>query len=247
MRILILGGTSEASDLAARLAQQNAIQAILSLAGRTRQPVLPSIAHRIGGFGGVAGLVAWLRAENIAALVDATHPFARRMSFHVAEAAAACGLPILALRRPAWQPGPEDDWQEYDDHAGILAALGAAPRRVFLTVGRLEVPAYAAAPQHFYLVRSIDPVEPPPLPRAEWITARGPFSQAGETALLRQHGIDCVVSKNSGGSATEAKLLAARALHLPVLLLRRPAKPALPGVATAAAAMAWLQGLPHHG
>lgn len=244
MRILILGGTSEASELVKLLADESFFQATLSLAGRTRQPQIPAgISHRIGGFGGVAGLVQWLRAQQIAVLVDATHPFARVMPFHAAEAAAICGIPMLALRRPAWQAGPGDDWQEYDDHAGIIAALGAGPRRIFLTVGRLEVPAYATAPQHFYLVRSIDPVVPQPLPEAIWLTERGPFDLDHELGLLRQHCIDAVVSKNSGGFATEAKLLAARKLNLPVLLLRRPPKPVAPVATNAAEALDWLRAL----
>lgn len=216
------------------------MRATLSLAGRTQHPALPRIPHRIGGFGGPEGLAAWLREHRVTALVDATHPFASVMPWNAARAARATHTPLLALTRPAWQPSPGDRWTEMAGHEDAIAALGPAPRRIFLTVGRLELPAYACAPQHFYLARSIDPVQPKPLPHAAWLTARGPFTPEGERALLTEHAIEMLITKNSGGTATHAKLEAARALSLPVFLIRRPPRPEGESATTAQAALEWI-------
>jgi precorrin-6A/cobalt-precorrin-6A reductase len=240
MHILILGGTTEASALAALLAQRNDIRATLSLAGRTLRPVLPPIPHRIGGFGGSEGLAAWIRENNVTAVIDATHPFARRMPFNVAEAARKTHIPLLALVRPAWERQAGDQWTQVADHAEAIAALGAARKRVFLTVGRLELEAYAAVPQHFYLARSIDPVEEKPLRDAMWLTSRPPFTVEGERALMREYAINTVITKNSGGGVTSAKLTAARELGVPVILINRPKRPAGECVATAEAALKWI-------
>jgi precorrin-6A/cobalt-precorrin-6A reductase len=240
MHILLLGGTTEAGGLAQLLAAHPAMRVTLSLAGRTQHPVLPPVPHRIGGFGGASGLAQWMRDHQVTALVDATHPFASVMPYNAAKAAQATHTPILALRRPPWQPVSGDNWLQVDSHADAIAALGKTEKRIFLTVGRLELGAYAAAPQHFYAVRTIDPLQSKPLPNAVWITGRGPFSVAGETALITSHQLGMVITKNSGGHATRAKLDAARALGIPVILLRRPPKPPVEETATAEQAMRWI-------
>ena len=238
--VLLLGGTSEASALARLLAARPDIPAMASLAGRTINPVEPPIAYRIGGFGGVEGLCAFLEEHAVTALVDATHPFAERMSANAVEAARRIGVPLLALRRPAWQAVDGDRWSQVADAEAAVQALGDAPRRVFLTTGRLELPAFLAAPQHFYLVRSVDPPEELP-PRARLILARGPFAEADEISLMQEEAIDVLVTKNSGGSATYGKIAAARHLHLPVILLRRPGTAEVETAATAQEALAWIE------
>jgi len=246
MKLLLLGGTSEASALARRLAGDRRFQATLSLAGRTRNPASAPIPQRIGGFGGVEGLVRYLREEDVGLLVDATHPYAAQMSRHAAEAAAAAAVPLLALRRPPWRAEPGDRWQEVADAAAAAAALGAVPRHVFLAMGRQELAPFAAAPQHDYLIRSVDAPGPLPLPRVKVITARGPFDAAAEEDLLRQAAIEVVVAKNSGGSATYGKIAAARRLGLPVILLARPELPVVESVATPEAAFDWLSARHEH-
>lgn len=212
---------------------------ILSLAGRTSAPAAAPVATRIGGFGGAEGLAHFLAGERIAAVVDATHPFAARMSANAATACALSGVPLLALTRPPWQRQPGDNWTEVADMAGAAAALGTKPARVFLTIGRQELAAFAAAPQHHYVVRTIEPAEGL-LASATLIRARGPFAVEDEVALIRREAIDVVVSKNAGGQATEAKIIAARNLGLPVVMVRRPDRPDVPTVETAEAALAWL-------
>lgn len=223
MRILILGGTTQASQLARALAGRDDVSPILSLAGRTQNPLPVPIPSRIGGFGGVDGLVAFLRAEKIDLVVDATHPFAAQMSAHACAACQRAKIPLLVFSRPAWTPGEGDQWTEVADMEAAVAALGATPRRVFLTQGRLQLAAFAAAPQHFYLVRAIDePAELALLPRHKFVSARGPFALEDELALMRDENIACLVTKNSGGEATSAKLLAARILGVPVVVVARP-------------------------
>ena len=223
MRVLVLGGTFEASKLADLLAGQSGISSVLSFAGRTKAPRAPKIPYRIGGFGGVEGLAAYLEAERIDVLVDATHPFAEQMSRHAAIAAAGANIPLIVLSRPAWVAQPGDHWIDAADMAAAAAALGREPKRVFLTIGRLQIGAFAAAPQHFYLIRTI---EPPPLPaglpRHRVILGRGPFAFEADEKLLREESIDVVVTKNSGGEAAFAKLRAARHLGLPVIMVARP-------------------------
>lgn len=242
MRVLILGGTTEGSALARALAGDARFQPVLSLAGVTRAPRPQPIPTRIGGFGGAEGLAAYLRAEGIGAVVDATHPFAAAMTANAAGAAARSGTPLLRLHRPAWTAGPGDRWTEVPGMAEAARALGPAPRRVLLTVGQKELAPFRAAPWHHYTLRSVDPPPPESLPpRTVLITATGPFPLEAERALLRERGIEVLVSKNSGGGATAAKLVAARELGLPVILLARPAPPpGLQTVADTAAALDWL-------
>jgi precorrin-6A/cobalt-precorrin-6A reductase len=246
MRLLILGGSSEASRLAARLAQEPAFEAILSFAGRTRNPTPPPIPYRIGGFGGVAGLAACLRTERIDLLVDATHPFAERMSANAAEAARQTRTSLIVFSRPPWTSGPGDRWTEFADARAAAQAIGATPRRVFLTVGRLQLPAFEAAPQHEYLIRAIDPPEPPPdLPRHRLLLARGPFAVEDEIGLMRDERIKVLVTKNSGGEASQAKLDAAGSLGLDVILIRRPPPPDATTFHTLEAVWDFLQGRLH--
>jgi precorrin-6A/cobalt-precorrin-6A reductase len=241
MRILILGGTAEARTLAAALADRRAFTVTLSLAGRTAQPAPQPVPVRTGGFGGPEGLARYLRVERIDALIDATHPYAAVISANAARAAKAAAVLLLALRRPPWPKAGGNHWIEVDNVADAVATLGSAPRRVFLTLGRKELQPFAAAPQHAYLIRSVDPVDPPlGVPHAAYIVARGPFSEAGDRALLERHNIEVIVAKNSGGAATYGKIAAARALQLPVVMLKRPALPDVPSVATVDDGLAWL-------
>jgi precorrin-6A/cobalt-precorrin-6A reductase len=186
-------------------------------------------------------MAEWIRKNNVTALVDATHPFASVISTNAINAAKATGIPLLALARPAWQPEIGDQWKEVPHHRAAIAALGEKPRRVFMTVGRLEVDKYAAAPQHFYIARTIEPVEPKPLPNAIWLTQRGPFTVEHEHELLTTHKADIVVTKNSGGDAMKSKLIAARQLKLPVILIARPPKPGVETVSLPKDAMQWLK------
>ena len=238
-KILILGGTTEARELAARLAGEPGYQTTLSLAGRTASPAEQPAPVRIGGFGGADGLAEHLRTEDIDLLVDATHPFAVRISANAAEAAQAASLPLLALRRPGWERAEGDRWTEVDTVAEAVAALGARARRVLVTLGRQELVPLEAFPHHFYLIRSVDPVEPPlGLPNAEHLLARGPFAEDDERQLLRDHRIDAILSKNSGGAATYGKIAAARGLGIEVVMVGRPAMPEAATVATVDEAVA---------
>ena len=238
-RLLILGGTGEASALARHLADRPGFEIVSSLAGRVAAPVLPPGAVRIGGFGGVEGLAAYLTQERIDAVVDATHPFAARMSANAAEACRRAGVPLLAFVRPAWAAEPGDRWHPVADMA---AAAARCRGRVFLTVGRQELAPFAGSDACF-LIRSIDAPDGP-LPAAhELLLKRGPFSLADEIDLLRDYRIDLIVSKNSGGPATYAKIEAARVLGLPVVLVARPARPITDQVHSLDAAAAWLDRL----
>lgn len=240
-RILILGGSGGANALAQALAARPGVEPILSLAGRTQSPRLPPVAHRIGGFGGISGLTDYLRAENIRLAVNAVHPFAAQMSAHAEAACAALRVPLLRLVPPAWARRAEDDWTEVADYAAAVDALGDAPARVFLTHGRLNLAPFAQAPQHFYLVRSIErPHDIALLARHELLLARGPFDLDAETRLLLAARIDVMVTKNSGGGATYAKIEAARALRLPVVMVRRPPAGAAPQVGGVEDALAWI-------
>lgn len=225
-RILILGGTGEARQLAARLAGRADLAVVLSLAGRTAAPLAQPVPTRIGGFGGAQGLAEHLRREAVDLLVDATHPHAVRISANAVAGARSAAVPLVRLRRASWQPRDGDRWTVVETVGQALAALGTAPRRAFLTLGRNEVVAFAQAPQHSYLVRSVDPIEPPlAVPDASYLLARGPFAEEAERQLLRAHRIEVIVAKNSGGDATYAKIAAARALGIEVVLVKAPPEP----------------------
>ncbi|MEV0182711.1 cobalt-precorrin-6A reductase [Streptomyces sp. NPDC050625] len=226
--ILILGGTTEARRLAARLAARPDVRVTTSLAGRVARPGAVEGDVRIGGFGGAEGLADWLRAQRADAVVDATHPFAASITANAARAARATGLPLVVLRRPGWRPAPGDRRHPVPSLAAAADALPGLGRRVFLTTGRLGLAAFARLTDLHFVVRSVEPPEPPMPPDAEVILARGPFTVADELTLLRAHRIDVLVTKDSGGEATAAKLTAARELGLPVVVVQRPPLP--PGV-----------------
>jgi precorrin-6A/cobalt-precorrin-6A reductase len=235
-RILILGGTTEARQLAAKLAARGDLDITLSLAGRTENPVEQPVPVRTGGFGGAQGLADWLAGHKTDLLIDATHPYAARISANAAEAARISGVPIFALRRPGWEPVEGDSWTLVEDAEQAVAALGQSSRRVFLALGRQEVAAFETAPQHGYVIRSVDPIEPPlGVADATYILARGPFREADERALLEAHRIDVIVAKNSGGQATYGKIAAARQLGIEVILFRRPQLPEVPSAPDVAA------------
>jgi len=243
VRVLLLGGTTEARHLAAALVGDPRVHVVSSLAGRVCAPRLPEGEVRVGGFGGVEGLVSWVRAERIDAVVDATHAFAQQITSVAKQACSEAGLPLLVLRRPEWLSGPGDDWRpvrSLPDAAALLPELG---ERVLLTTGRQGVAAFAALDRLWFLVRSVDPPAPPVPARTQVLLARGPFTVPGELALLREHRIDVLVTKNSGGAMTSAKLDAARRLGLPVVMVSRPPEPDIPQVTTAAEARRWVQAL----
>ena len=231
MRVLVLGGTSEATALAALLAATPGAEAIMSFAGRTRAPSSP-IPLRSGGFGGAEGLWQYLEAEGIDVLVDATHPFAAQISRNAEIAAARGNIPLVILSRPGWMREPQDRWTEVPDMAAAAAAIGRETRRVFLAIGRLQLAAFEAAPQHYYLIRTIEPIAPN-LPHHRIIAARGPFDVEAEERLLRDEKIDVIVAKNSGAAAVFGKIAAARRLGLPVIMVERPAEASGVGVRAA--------------
>ncbi|MGC1353833.1 MAG: cobalt-precorrin-6A reductase [Xanthobacteraceae bacterium] len=240
-RILILGGTTEARLLAERLAGRRELDVTLSLAGRTASPARQPVPVRSRGFGGAAGLADYLSGERIDVLIDATHPYASGISANALVAGRKTGVPFVMLQRPPWTAVEGDRWVEVNDVPAAARALGEPPRRVFVTLGRNELAPFADAPQHHYLIRSVDPVDPPlPLPHVVYLTGRGPFAEADDRALMAERGIDAVIAKNSGGSATYGKIAAARSLGVTVIMLRRPPAPDAPTVATIEDAIAWL-------
>jgi precorrin-6A/cobalt-precorrin-6A reductase len=242
-RLLILGGTTEARELSALTVERlgERLHVITSLAGRTETPSRPAGEVRRGGFGGASGLAAYLRAEAVDYLVDATHPFARRISRHAVAAAEASGIPVLALVRPPWRLSAGDRWIEVADAAAAAAVLPGLARRVWLTVGGDELAAFAAVPDAWFLVRRIEPpASPLPLRAFKLILGRGPFVVEDERRLIAEHRIEALVCRASGGAATEAKLVAARDAGLPVVMIRRPAPASQSTAETPAAALAWL-------
>ncbi|MBJ6641307.1 cobalt-precorrin-6A reductase [Streptomyces sp. DHE7-1] len=224
--VLILGGTTEARRLAADLAAHPAVRVTTSLAGRVASPAPVAGETRTGGFGGPEGLVDWLRTHRVDVLVDATHPFAASITANAARAAAVTGVRALMLRRPGWRPVAGDDWHLVDSLDAAAEALPRLGRRVFLSTGRLGLAAFRHLTDLSFVVRSVDPPEPPLPPDTRVLLARGPFTVTDETRLLRTHRIDVLVTKDSGGAATAAKLTAARDLRLPVVVVRRPEPPA---------------------
>ncbi|MCZ4099328.1 cobalt-precorrin-6A reductase [Streptomyces sp. So13.3] len=242
--VLILGGTTEARRLAAALAADPALRVTSSLAGRVAEPRLPAGEVRIGGFGGTEALGRWLAEHAVDALIDATHPFAGTISFHAAEAAASARVPLLALRRPGWVAGPDDHWHPAESLAEAAALLPGLGRRIFLTTGRSGLAAFAGTTGLWFLVRSVDAPGPPLPEHSEVLLDRGPFTLEGETELLRRHRIDVLVTKDSGGPATAAKLTAAREAGIPVVVVRRPPVPGgVPVAATTEEAAAWLRAV----
>ena len=242
-RLLILGGTAEGRALAAEAEARfgAALTVISALAGRTRAPVLPTGAVRIGGFGGAEGLASYLRDERIGFLIDATHPFATQISVQAHEAAAQAGAERLALVRPPWRKGAGDRWIEVETVEDAAGAIPAGAKRVFLTVGARALAPFAGRRDCWFLVRLVDaPDAAIPLAQHRLICARGPFTEADERALFEEHGIDCLVTRASGGDATVAKLAAARALRLPVVMVRRPPPPPGARAASVEDALGWI-------
>jgi precorrin-6A/cobalt-precorrin-6A reductase len=247
MRVLILGGTGNAAELAARVATIQGVDAITSLAGRTREPSVPLGDLRVGGFGGVAGLASYLQAMQIDLLIDATHPFASQISFNAADAAKEVGVPRLMLVRPPWEKGSGDRWMEVDNVEAAAASLQNQAHRVFLTVGRQELAAFAHLEEIWFLMRMIDPpVDDALVPPGMVLCDRGPFSLNNERQILIDNNIDTIVSKNSGGDATKPKIIAARELGVKVVMVNRPAIPLGEQVSDVEGALAWLLDKMHN-
>lgn len=239
--VLLLGGTTEGRRLADTLSQLDGLRVTSSVAGRVARPALPAGQLRVGGFGGVDGLVAWLREHEVAAVIDATHPYAATMTEHAAMACSRTGVPLLRLQRPGWVRRPGDDWRRVSNLSAAARDVDDLGRRAFLTIGRQQVAAFAGV-DAWCLVRAIEAPDPPLPRRSEVLLARGPFDLAGERETLRRWEIDVLVSKDSGGEATTAKLTAARERGIPVVLVDRPQVPAgVPVVGDVVAAGSWLR------
>lgn len=240
-RLLLLGGTREALDLAQATAGSSHLHTITSLAGRTRAPAQIPGEVRVGGFGGAEGLADYLEAQAIDLLIDATHPFAEVMGHNAARACHVTGVPRLKLLRPAWKKETGDRWIEVEGAEQAAEALPGLATRVFLTIGQRDLQPFSRRPEVWFLVRLIDPpADPLPLPRHELVLGRGPFAEADEIALMREHRIEALVAKNSGGRLTHAKIAAARRLGLPVVMRRRPDAPPGETVETVDQALAWI-------
>ncbi|WP_448033153.1 cobalt-precorrin-6A reductase [Bradyrhizobium liaoningense] len=238
-RALILGGTSDASLLAAEVARAG-IDAVYSYGGRTRAPADQPLPTRIGGFGGVSGLADYIRRENITHVIDATHPFAAEMSRNAILACAETGSPLIALERSPWTKAPGDSWIEVADVNAAVAAVPVAPANVFLAIGRQHIAPFASKPQHAYTLRFVDPPEAPLPFAADVIVSRGPFTLDGELDMLRSRDIAWIVARNSGGDGARAKIDAARMLGLPVIMISRPRLPERLRVESMAEIMQWL-------
>ncbi len=241
-RILILGGTAQAAALAAGLMARFgiAVDVISSQAGRTKEPRRPPGTLRIGGFGGVNGLSGYLVERQIDMVIDATHPFARRISANARTACQGVDCPRLILARPPWRRRPGDDWHDVADAAAAAALVASLGGRVFLTLGHRDLPAFAGLVDHWFLVRVIEPPRGLAIPHHLILIGRGPFDLAAERALLRRHRIDVLVTKASGGAATQAKLTAARESGLPVVMIRRPLSEPGEQVDSLPAALLWV-------
>jgi precorrin-6A/cobalt-precorrin-6A reductase len=240
-RVLILGGTGDAANLAASVSNLQNIEVITSLAGRTGQPAMPQSTTRVGGFGGTSGLAVYLREHQIDALIDATHPFAAQISWNASVAAHETGIPHLMLIRPAWEKSPKDLWIEVDSVEAAATNLPVLAKRVFLTIGRQQLAPFALLQGIWFLMRSIEPpASDLVVLHGEILLKRGPFSIQAEKQLLQDYNIDAIVSKNSGGDATYAKVIAAQTLGIPIVMVQRPAMPLGDTVGDIENAMIWL-------
>jgi len=236
--ILVLGGTGEARQLADRLDRQG-LEVMTSLAGRVSNPRLPAGRVRLGGFGGPDGLAQWLGRHGVSAVIDATHPFAQRISASAREACASLQIPLLRLERPGFEEEPGDQWirvRDLDQAAEVLPAHG---ERVLLTTGRQGLAAFAGVSQCWFLIRCVDPPAPPLPARHQLLLDRGPYTVGGELALIDRHRIDVLVTKDSGGAMTQAKLEAARERGLPVVVVQRPPRPGADAVKSVDEALSW--------
>ncbi len=242
--VLVLGGTAEARELAqALVAGAPELRVVSSLAGRIARPRLPAGEVRIGGFGGPEGLAAWLAEHEVAAVVDATHPFAERISASAVLACERRGVPLLRLERPGWRQRAGDRWRWAEDLDDAAAKIEHG-RRVLLTTGRQGLAAFADRDDAWFLVRCVDPPAPPLPANHELLLDRGPYTLAGELALIADHRIDIVVTKDSGGAHTQAKLDAARERGLPVVVVRRPPRAEASTLTSVDGALRWTR---HHG
>ncbi len=242
MTVLILGGASEAAALARACAGAGMVDILISLAGRTAAPLALPLPVRVGGFGGAEGLARFIRDNHITALVDATHPFAARITANAAQAVRETGIPALALQRAGWAREAGDRWLEVEGLDAAVAALGEVPHRVFLTIGRQGLPAFAVAPQHHYLVRTIEPVgDALRVPHLTELNARGPFDADAEEALMRHEQVDILVTKHSGGASTYGKIIAARRLGLSVVMIARPVVSDMPATTHVDEALAFVR------
>jgi len=240
MRALILGGTSDANQLADAILRAG-IDAVYSYAGRTQSPVAQSLPIRTGGFGGVAGLSEFITREGITHVIDATHPFAAEMSRHAVKACALLKIPLIALERAPWTRGPGDRWIEVENIETAVDALPEESACVFLAIGRQHLAPFAAKPQHAYTLRFVDPPNGAlPLPVTDIIVSRGPFTVAGDLDLMRTRNIAWIVARNSGGDGARAKIDAARELGLPVIMIARPGLPKRRRVESVEDVLAWL-------
>lgn len=242
-KILILGGTTEASTLIKSCMDQDSLTLILSLAGVTKNPVLPpNVFTRVGGFGGVIKMAEWIIENQIDKVVDATHPFAQQITRNAYQATQIAKVPYLRLERPAWHRDTDDLWQEVAKVQDAVLALGSQSLRVFATIGRKELLSFKECTiSHEYWIRSVDRPEEIYIPqKAHLIQAKGPFSEEDEIAFLKQHQIERIVSKNSGGKTIYAKISAARKLHIPVIMIQRPVMEAMPCVHIWQDAYQWL-------
>ncbi len=241
-RVLILGGTQEATELARALAGKPGVETISSLAGRTRRPAeIPGTLRR-GGFGGAGGLEAYLRREGIRVVVDATHPYAEAISAHAAAACEGAAVPRIALHRAPWTQATGERWIVAADADAAARALPGLGRRVLLTIGSRGLEPFLRVPELRYVVRSIEAPEPAPeADRVTLLLARGPFDIEGERRLLESHAIDVLVSKNAGGRAAYPKIAAARTLGIPVVMIARPPPPPGERVDSVAAALSWVE------
>ncbi|MGH3950914.1 MAG: cobalt-precorrin-6A reductase [Pseudonocardiaceae bacterium] len=237
--VLILGGTAEARALAAALVERE-VPVVSSLAGRVARPRLPPGEVRVGGFGGPDGLACWLTERHVRAVVDATHPFAEQISASSVRAARAVGVPLVRLERPGWAPPPGADWHWVADLAEAATLVPSLGDRIFLTSGRKGLAAFADLREPWFLIRCVDPPEEPLPPLREVLLGRGPYTVEGELRLMREHRIEVLVTKDSGGSMTAAKLQAARELGIPMVVVRRPPRPDAETVADVADALRWV-------
>lgn len=239
--ILILGGTAEAVALADAVARAGDIAVTYSLAGRTGAPRVPAgVTVRTGGFGGAEALAKWIDVEKIAAVVDATHPFARQIAANAATACAQTRIPRLKLLRPAWTKVEGDTWRETGSAEAAAALLAQDGGLVFLSIGRQELAAFKDHRKREFLIRTVDEIKAPPVAQAICLTGRGPFTLAAERDLLRQYKVDTLITKNAGGDATYAKIAAARELKMPVIMINRPPPPQGPCVETMEDARHWI-------
>ena len=238
-KILILGGTGDAVKLAAKLATVLEIEVISSLAGRTRKPAALVGQVRIGGFGGATGLANYLQENSIDILIDATHPCAGQITINGAIASQLANIPHLMLVRPEWEKVTGDNWIEVESVEAAAQAIPELVKRVFITSGRQQLEPFLQRSHIWYLMRSIDPPDIE-LPNSEVLLDRGPFNLEQERKLLQDYQIEAIVSKNSGGSATYAKIVAARELGIPVVMVQRPTRPEGEKVTDIKEAIAWL-------